>query len=294
MVHCNRREFILASTQAAAVASLRGLGPVIEPDKSRVGLVPSTHSRLPRPASLEDPLDYTRVRDMVWQAIEYGRPQAGSLEAKIRSGSWVVIKPNIVFLKPQQGYRSGDITDLRVTRAVLEYVARKSRAGRITIAEGGSYRSVRDPAKDNVVKQDGVRVDALTYEWSAEEFPGTGGALAGLLKEFSSEFPGKKFDYIDLSYDAVRDASGAFQRIEAPRTPRGVGAFSTRPDYFVTNTITNCDFLIAVPVMKIHEDCGITACFKSYVGTAPRVAYANPGIFYNENLHKEHTVEGRI
>jgi hypothetical protein len=31
---------------------------------------------------------------------EYGAPRAGSLEAKIRSGAWVVVKPNIVFLRP--------------------------------------------------------------------------------------------------------------------------------------------------------------------------------------------------
>jgi uncharacterized protein (DUF362 family) len=231
---------------------------------------------------------------MVWKAIEYGKPRAGSLEAKIRPGSWVVIKPNIVFLRPQGGYTSGDITDIRVTKAVLEYVASKSRAGRITIAEGGSYRSLKDPANDNVVTQNGQRADAAIFDWGDKEFPGWGGSLGGMIREFSTRFPGKKFDYIDLAYDTVRDASGAFRRIEVPRTARGVGAFSSRPDYFVTNTIRNCEFLIVVPVMKVHEQCGITACFKSYVGTAPREAYAAPGQFWNVHLHGEHSVDDRI
>jgi hypothetical protein len=141
-----RREFILTSAQALAAASLAG-----SDSRPRLGLVRSSHARLGHPSPVEDPLDYARVREMVWKAIEYGRPRAGSLEAKIRPGSWVVIKPNIVFLRPQGGYRSGDITDFRVTAAVLEYVAQKTRAGRVTIAEGGSYRQVRDPIDKDVV-----------------------------------------------------------------------------------------------------------------------------------------------
>jgi uncharacterized protein (DUF362 family) len=285
MFGLNRREFLLA-TSAAALAKA--------PEKSRVGLVSSSHPRLKRPTSLEDPLDYERVRDMVWQAIEYGRPRAGSLEAKIRPGSWVVVKPNIVFLRPQPSYRTGDVTDVRVTRAVVEYVARRSRAARITVAEGGSYRNLSDPATDNVVFQNGRRVDALHFDWGADEFPGAAGTLDAMLGEFSAAFPEKKFDYIDLSYDALRDAEGRFQRVIVPRTQAGVGAFSLRKDYFITNTIKNCDFLITVPVMKIHLDCGITACFKSYVGTAPREAYSEPGRFWNVNLHAQHSVEGRI
>ena len=282
MPHLNRREFLGASAAAALAA------------KPRLGLVQSSHRKLPHPASPEDPLDYERVRDMVWKAIEYGRPRAGSLEAKIRPGSWVVIKPNIVSLRPMRGYRTGDITDMRVTKAVIEYVARRSRAARITVAEGGSYRRPNDPAADSVTRQNGVHVDAATFDWGHEEFPGWAGSLSGMLSEFGAAFPNRKFDYIDLSYDAVRDPSGAFRRIEVPRTARGVGAFSLRPDYFVTNTIRNCDFLINVPVMKVHFHCGITVCLKNYVGTAPREAYATPGGFSNTLLHRDHSVEDRI
>ena len=284
----SRRELLAGVAQAAAVP-LFGLAQ----EKPRVGLVQSAHKRLPKPVSPEHPLNYELVRDMVWRAIEYGRPRAGSLEAKIKPGSWVIIKPNIGYLKPQPGYRSGDVTDQRVTRAVLEYVAKRSRAGRITIAEGGSYRSLTDPAKDDALTQDGVRVNAATYDWGPEEFPGMGGTMAAMLKEFTAAYPGKKFDYLDLNYDVVRDASGAPVRIEVPRL-NGVGAFGARPDYYVTNTIRNCDFLISVPVMKVHENCGITACFKNYVGTGPRCVYSAPGRFWNVNLHAQHSVDTRI
>ena len=286
MSKLNRREFLLTS---AATAYARG-----ESGKPRVGMVQSTHGKLIKPASLEDPLDYEKVRDMVWKAIEYGKARAGSLEKKIKPGSWVVIKPNIVFLRPQPSYRTGDVTDLRVTRAVLEYVAQKSKARRITIAEGGSYRNLQDPQKDNRVTQNGSHASAPEFDWGADEFPGTGGSYGALLKEFAQQFPGKQFDFVDLSYDAIKDSSGKPMRIPVAKTAKGVGAFSERPDYFYSKTVKDCDFLIAVPVAKIHAQCGITACFKSYVGVAPREAYARPGIFWNASLHQEHSVDNRI
>ena len=285
-----RREFLLATTQAIAASALSARAP----SSSRVGLVPSSHSKLARPVSIEHPLDYELVRDMVWKAIDYGRPQAGSLAEKIPPGSWVVIKPNIVSIPPRPAYRIGDTTDLRVTRAILEYVARYSKAGRVTIAEGGSYRSVSDPTKDNAYSQNGQRADAFSWDWGAEHFPGFGGSISGMLADMAAHFSGKRFDYVDLSYDAVRDASGRYRRINVPVAANGVGAFGNRPDYYVTNTILNCDFLIDVPVAKVHSYSGITACVKNFVGTAPREAYAAPGSFSNGGLHEEQTVEGRI
>lgn len=286
----NRRLFLGAAGAAAAWA-----GPGFRPtERGRIGLVPSDYGKLARPSSVADELDYERVRDMVWAAIRLGTPKAGSLEAKIKPGAWVVVKPNIVGLRGREFYRTGDITDFRVTKAVLEYVARYTKAGRITLAEGGSYRRLTDPAKDNVIYQDGVRRDAMTFDWGPEEFPGLGGSFGGMLKEFRKGFPGHGFDYVDLSYDAVRDETGKFKRLPVPKAANGQGAFGARPDYFVTNTIRNCDFLITVPVMKIHLQSGITCCLKNYVGTAPREAYAVPGTFHNAMLHSGHQVEGRI
>ncbi|MBK9169910.1 MAG: DUF362 domain-containing protein [Bryobacterales bacterium] len=284
----NRRHFLLS---AAGAACLPAFGME---EKTRLGLVRSTHGKLVRPAPLDDALTYEQVRDMVFTAIRYGAPRAGSLEAKIKPGSWVVIKPNIVFLRPHPSYAPGDITDFRVTRAVLEYVAAHSRAGRITVAEGGTYRRHDDPAEDNVVVQGGRRVGAYDFDWGANEFPGHDGSLHSLLAGCARRFPDKKFDYVDLSYDAVRGPDGQFRRIVVPRAPNGVGAFGARPDYFVTKTITGCDFLITVPVMKVHLECGITACLKNYVGTAPRQAYATPGYFHNATLHSGHSAGGRI
>ena len=283
----NRREFLIASSVAAA--GLRWP----ESPKNLIGLVQSSHKKLARPSSLEDPLDYARVRDMVWKAIEYGKPRSGSLESKIRPGSWVVIKPNIAFLGSQESYRSGDVTDFRVTKAVLEYVARRSPAGRITIAEGGSYQAAHTKGMWEI-SQDGRRVDAATYDWGDKEFPGWSGTLEGMLREFGAQFPEKRFDYVNLNLDAMRDASGAYRYTEVKPSARGVGAFGARSAYCITNTIHDCDFLINVPVMKIHTDCGLTACLKNYVGTAPREVYAPSWRYSNRILHDQYSVEDRI
>lgn len=281
---------MMAAAGAAALpASLFGAN-----DRTRIGLVPSTYGKLRRPSSPTDPLDYERVRDMVWTAIRLGTPRAGSLEAKIQPGSWVVIKPNVVGLRGRDSYRTGDITDFRVVRAVFEYVAEFSKAGRITMAEGGSYRRLTDPAPDNIIFQDGQRRDALTFDWGTEEFPGLGGSYGGMLRELGKRYAGRRFDYVDLSYDSVRDASGKFVRLQVPKAANGVGAFGARPDYYVTNTIRNCDFLITVPVMKCHLQSGMTCCLKNYVGTAPREAYAVEGTFHNARLHSGHSVDNRI
>ncbi len=92
----------------------------------------------------------------------------------------------------------------------------------------------------------------------------------------------------------MRDESGQFKWMEVPRSPNGVGAFGEKKVYVPANTIVNCDFLITVPVMKVHNMCGITASLKNYVGTAPRIVYANKGNFSNNDLHSKHSLEGRI
>ncbi|MBK7927832.1 MAG: DUF362 domain-containing protein [Bryobacterales bacterium] len=288
-----RRQF-LAATAMAAGHLPAALAPAAQAAKTRLGLVASTHSALRQPAPLDATLTLDQVRAMVFRAISLGSPNAGSLEEKIKPGAWVVIKPNIVALRPRPTYRLGDITDFRVTQAVLEYVAARSRAGRITIAEGGSYRRPNDPAEDNATIQDGRRVSAYDFDWGPDEFPGFHGSIQSMLTVLARRHPDKKFDYIDLSYDCVRDPAGRFRRIIVPKSANGTGAFGGRPDYFVTNTILNCDFLITVPVMKCHLQCGITASLKNYVGTAPREAYTLPGIFSNHTLHSEHSAGGRI
>lgn len=262
------------------------------PENSVVGIVQSSHGELSDPVPIDQPLTYEQVKEMVWIAIEYGHPKSGGLGTIIPKGAWVVIKPNIVFIQPQGSWRVGDTTDLRVVRAVFEYVAEHSFAGRITLAEGGSYRGREDDRRGDKVSQDGKRVDAYTVDWG-ENYPGFTGTIQGMLEELSTRYPDTQFDYVDLNYDMVRDGNGDPVAYEVPISKTGVGAISPKTEYYVTNTVVNCDVLISVPVMKVHPNPGVSAVFKNYVGTAPREMYASGG-WWNANLHNWHSIDGNI
>ena len=286
----SRRDFLIGSAAAFAASSATSSAA---PTKSLVGLVHSTHKKLVKPVEGNHPLDLEIVRDMVWKAIGYGKPKAGSLEKKIKPGSWVVIKANYCYLGTMPGYRPGDDSDMRVWRAVMEYVARFSKAKRITLAEGGSYRRLQDPKNDrNTIQQNGKRVDLTNYVWSDVDFPGSAGTIEAVLADFNKRYPDKKFDYVDLAYDVKRDAAGNMLELPVP-VRNGVGSFSNRKEYFVTNTVLECDFLISCPVAKVHENCGVTCCFKNYVGTGPRIAYGE-AMMTNQGLHNLHSVDTRI
>jgi uncharacterized protein (DUF362 family) len=281
----SRRQFLLGSAAAVAAYSM-------PPTKTRVGLIHSSNKLLNKPVAANHPLDYELVRDMVWNAIKLGKPAAGSLEAKIKPGSWVVMKPNYCFLPGHPQWCVGDDTDMRMVRAVLEYVAQFSKAKRITIAEGGSYRRMGDTDQGSVIMQDGQHVDLTSYKWAPDVFPGLGGSYGALIKEMSAKYPDKQIDYVDLAYDVVTDAAGNFLELPVP-VRNGVGSFSNKKVYFVTNAVTKCDFFISLPVLKMHENCGVTCCFKNYVGTGPRIAYGRRNMT-NSGLHNEHSVDTRI
>ena len=261
-------------------------------ENSVVGVVQSSHVALSDPVPIDQPLTYEQVKEMVWTAIEYGHPKSGGLGTIIPYNGWVVIKPNIVFIHPQRMWRVGDTTDLRVVKAVFEVVAEHSFAGRITLAEGGSYRGREDNRGGDQVSQDGKRVDAYTIDWG-DVYPGFTGTIQGMLEELSARYPEKQFDYVDLNYDMVRDGNGDPVAYEVPISETGVGAISPKTEYYVTNTIVNCDVLISVPVMKTHGNAGVTAVFKNYIGTAPREMYASGG-WWNAKLHNEHAIDGNI
>lgn len=50
------------------------------------------------------------------------------------------------------------VTDMRVLKAVLEFVAARSAARRITIPEGGGYRNLQDPETSAIITRHGRRL----------------------------------------------------------------------------------------------------------------------------------------
>ena len=278
--------------KAATPLAIDALSVATPVEHSVVGIVQSNHAGLSDPVAIDQPLTYEQVKEMVWAAIEYGHPKSGGLGTIIPRDSWVVIKPNIVFLTPQNNWREGDTTDMRVVKAVFEYVAENSLAKRITLAEGGSYRGREDSRSGDTVSQNRERVDAYTADWG-DYFPGFTGSIEDMLADLGERYPQMQFDYVDLNYDMIRDRDGNPVAYEVPVSETGVGAISPITSYYVTNTIVNCDVLISVPVMKTHGNAGVSAVFKNYIGTAPREIYQGKG-WWNANLHNWHAIDSNI
>lgn len=251
-----------------------------------VSVVRSDNDRLAASVAADRELTLEQVRDMVWQAIELAPAKSGPLPAIIPSGSWVLVKPNMVYIPPQsRDYSRGDITDPRVTQAVLEYLAEFSRARRITLAMGGSWKGVGSPDYRNdggPVLQDGVAVDGFSVRFG-DDYPGFTGSFRDVLDDLAARYPDKTFDTVDFNYDL-------YPTLEAPvKVPvpvyNGIGGFST-DEYYVSNAILNADIVISVPTMKVHNIPGVSLSHKNYMGTASRVAYATSG-WWNARIHSQ-------
>ncbi|MHB9028800.1 MAG: hypothetical protein ACYC9O_08525, partial [Candidatus Latescibacterota bacterium] len=158
-----RREF-MQKTAAGSLLSGAGVGTVTSANnasaalsktsggKPLVTIAASHEPELRNPAPLDAELSYTQVRDIVWLALDRDTSERSLLKI-VKKDSWVVIKTNIVrvvWLSPEGYYgrpglapdfeRDEDglalVTDLRVVKAIVEYLTGKIAPRRITIAEG--------------------------------------------------------------------------------------------------------------------------------------------------------------
>ncbi len=210
---------------------------------------------------------------------------SGPLPSIVPDGSWVVVKPNMVFLRPQTGYCQGDITDPRVTRAVLEYVAEFTQARRITLAMGGSWQAADQEFTTGlnftgIVSQDDVRVDGWTSHFG-DDYPGFTGTFQDLLDDLGTRHPDKTFDRGNFNYDLYPSIDDP-QLVPVP-VSNGIGGWSN-DSYYVSNMVLNSDVFITVPTMKPHNEARLTLGHKNYVGTASRLMY-NRGNWWNAGLH---------
>ena len=254
-------------------------------DHSTVGVIRSDNILLADPVAPDAELNYERVKDMVWTAIEMAPTESGPLPSIVPENSWVVVKPNMVFLKPQNGYDQGDITDPRVTKAVLEYLAEFTQARRITLAMGGSWQGIDNEVIkglnwEGVVTQDGVRVDGWTSHFG-DDYPGFTGTFQDLLDDLGTRYPDKTFDSGNFNFDIYPNAEEP-EKVTVP-VSNGIGGWSS-DSYYVSNMILDCDVLITVPTMKPHNEARLTLGHKNYVGTASRLMY-NRGNWWNAGLH---------
>lgn len=241
-----------------------------------VAVAGSNDPELQRPAALTDILDYRQVRDVVFLALDRDT-SPGSLRTIVKKDSWVVLKPNIVTANiPRMSdfnaegvLHWGLVTDLRVIKAVAEYLIEKVGPKRITIAEGGVW-----PSRDDKYPTDGWNCtweafDNLSYE--------------GIVKELGARQSTTKLDIVDFEtdkgvyvkdLDPMKSGIPSFQDI-APGKPDGSSkdAWSKRKGYWIAKTALDCDVLVSVPVMKTHSSAGTTLALKNLMGALSNRSY---------------------
>jgi hypothetical protein len=218
----------------------------------------------PRPVDADLSTEF--VEAWVRKAIEIGSQRSGDLSQIVSSDDWVVIKTDISCchgLAPSakdggahQPYIAGSVTDLRVVRAVIRYLAENKCGARITIAEGSEQWLPVDKSKSPV--------DGWTSEW--------GGAFGGLsyrkmVEEFSKQYRGIRFDIADLNFaDSIElpVPGGAAAR----RNPAGA--------YTIGQAIQRCDKLISIAPLKTDKRSGVALTFHNYFGIAPGAKYGFP------------------
>lgn len=245
-------------------------------DAPVVAICGSNDPALNRPAPLADILDYSQVRDVVWLALDRDT-SPGSLRNIVKKNSWVVLKPNIVTanIPTMSDFNAegvlhwGLVTDLRVMKAVAEYLVEKVGPRRITIAEGGVW-----PARNDKCPLDGWNCaweafDNLSYE--------------GIVKELAARQSLTRLDIVDLEtdegvyvsdLDPRRSGIPSYQDI-APGKPDGSSkdAWSKRKGYWIAKTALDCDVLVSMPVMKTHSSAGVTLALKNLMGCLSSRSY---------------------
>lgn len=257
-----------------------------------VGICASNDPDLPDPVPLDALLTTRQVRDIVWCALDRDTSPR-RLEAIVTRDSWVVIKPNIVTIPiSQDDFGSGIspnwnlvreedegvehwglVTDLRVVKALGEYLIERIGPRRITIAEGGVWYSSGGKLKPEKF------LDGWHCEW--EGFDNL--SYAGIVESLNRMDGETQADIVDLNeddavyvtaYDPHKTGRGAFQFVPAKDRD---GTSDTEPTrrkgIYLPKTIMERDILITCPVLKTHGSVGTTLFMKNFVGCVHSVTY---------------------
>ena len=283
-----RREFI--KNTAATGSLIAGFGytkvseAVDRTDRETipvVGIAGSNDPELPDPAPLDNLLTTEQVCDVVWLALDRDT-SSRSLTHIVKKNSWIVIKPNLVTCPVTMDDFHADglehwwlVTDLRVVKAIIEYLVERIGPKRITIAEGPIWYSSGGKLKKEKF------VDGWHCKW--EGFGDL--SYAGVADEVNSRKTGTTVDIIDLNedepvyvtdFDPYKTGIGAFQDVK-PDEHDGTSEkeWSKRQGIYLARTVMDCDVLITVPVLKTHSSAGVTLCLKNLIGTIHSQTYGN-------------------
>lgn len=277
-----RRQFLAMGAGAALAAGQKKqedaiIATATQDTTPRVGIVLSSFkdgedddgSKI---AGLADPqppaadLTAKQLDAMVRRAIDLAATRASEFHALVDPEDWVVIKTHIPTCYglgsetkdggAHQPYIAGSVTDPRIVRTVISYLAERKRGLRFTIVEGSSQWLPIERSKSPV--------DGWSTEW--------GGAFDGLsyrklIAELTSRFPGVRFEIADLNFA---------DSLELPVPGTALARNNPGARYTIPKVIQQCDKLISVAPLKTDASTGVSLSVKNYMGIAPGSKYGFP------------------
>jgi hypothetical protein len=218
------------------------------------------------PKPTDAPLTAAQVDGMVRKTIEMAATRAGDITTVIEAEDWVVIKthiPSCFGLGPEtkdggahQPYLPGAVTDLRVVRSLLSFLAEKKHGLRFTIVEGSGEWL---PAE-----RSGSPVDGWNSEWD--------GAFDGLsyrkmVAELGRKFPHARFEILDLNFSPA---------IELPVPGQALAGNNPGKAYTVARVMRQADKVISVAPLKTDAASGVALTAANSFGIAPGSKYGFP------------------
>jgi hypothetical protein len=279
-----RRQF-LALSAAAGIASAQkkekevdaAIATATQDTTPRAGIVLSSFKEgeehdgtkikgLDNPLPPGTDLTSAQLDTMVRKAIELGATREGEFSTVVGEEDWVVIKthiPSCHGLTPEtkdggahQRYVAGSVTDPRIVRTMISYLAEKKRGLRFTVVEGSSQWLPADKSKSPV--------DGWSTEW--------GGAFDGLsyrkmIDECTKRFPGIRFEIADLNFA---------DSMELPVPGKATARNNPGGAYTVAKIIQQCDRFITIAPLKTDPAMGVSLSVANYLGIAPGSKYGFP------------------
>ncbi len=213
-------------------------------------------------------------------AARFGTPAWNPLEALVRPGGRVVIKPNFVAHRNRRPSAADD-TDCLVThgsfvRAVLDYAARAlGTSGEVLVCDA-PVQGTRWPELSRLVGLDAVLADARRrfpgVRFEARDHRLTHAALAGerVRSRRTIEPAPDAYEELDLRGESMlvplMDRPCAFGVAQYPRRRMSRTHSPESNRYLVPREVLTADLVINLPKMKCHQKAGITCALKNLVG----------------------------
>ena len=251
----------------------------------------ATSQDLSPAVALDSPqLSYAQVRELVYLALDRDS-SPGALRSIVAPADWVGIKVNMVTApliingRKIGGFWNGAVdniphwgstSDLRVTKALIEYLIERVGPKRISIMEGSG-----EIARTGSPYFDSYPIDGWTVTWEAFDNL----SYQGIVDSFNAAQTKTAVDIVDLLDDepVLTDVPGGGLQLLGGKK-RGWGYEDFRPGYgtprgkwYVPRSLLQVDKLIDQPTLKTTAP-GITVFLKNYVGTVGIRAYTGgPG-----------------